>query len=378
MEDFEISNPQLLFYYAQPHSWQVLIGQGVTHTVFGDGIVTSADYAHLTVCFGDKKKVVKTFTNTSLLNIQFFKDSTLPNDLDGLEKAKQQLLDKHDQEIQQRLENEKLLQEKIQQNIQQRLDKEKRLQEKIQQDIQQCLENERRVAEQNKRREEQQASANEFVELKAKYQAQSYRTTSLPNVLHLILLCIDGGEILKNDQITWLESNRLYDTLAIYRQNEYQKTKNPWELIKASGYWRKAGKSIQAVELTSFLIENHKSATGSIKSAIFTTRGGAFRDLKDILNAEQCAKESIKQNESFHSYNLLGSIYFERGEPEQGEEYFNRAIELGAQPKDQEYQMQSALKNAGKSETATIAQFLLQRDPRKYHWAKHYLEEIDW
>ena len=371
MENFETSNPQLLFYYAQPYSWQVLIGQGVTHTVFGNGIVTSADYAHVTVCFGDKKKVVKMFTTTSLLNIQFFNDSTLPNDLDGLERTKQQLQETHEQEIQQRLENERKI-------TQQRLENEKRLQEKIQQEIQQRLENERRVAEQNKRREEQQASANEFLELKAKYQAQSYRTTSLPNVLHLTLLCIDGGELLKNDQIIWLESNRLYDTLAIYRQNEYQKTKNPWELIKASGYWRKAGKSIQTVELTSFLIENHKSATGSVKSAIFTTRGGAFRDLKDLLNAEQCAKESIKQNESFHSYNLLGSIYFERGEPEQGEKYFNRAIELGAQPKDQEYQMQSALKNAGKSETATIAQFLLQRDPKKYHWAKHYLEEIDW
>jgi hypothetical protein len=371
MENFEISNPQLLFYYAQPFNWQVLIGQGVTHTVFGDGIITSVNHAHLTVCFDDKKKVIKTFTNTSLLNIQFFNDSTLPNDLDGLEKAKQRLLEKQDQEIQQHLENEKKI-------TQRRLENEKRLQEKLQQEMQQRLENQRRVAEQNKRREEEQTSANEFRELKAKYQAQSYKTTSLPNALHLILLCIDEGEILTNDQITWLESNHLYDTLAIYHQNEYQKTKNPWELIKASGYWRKAGKSTQAIELTSFLIENHKSATGSIKSAIFTTRGGAFRDLKDLLNAEQCAKESIKQNESFHSYNLLGSIYFERGEPEQGEEYFNRAIELGAQPKDQEYQMQNALKNAGKSETATIAQFLLQRDPKKYHWAKHYLKEIDW
>lgn len=370
MENSEISNPQLLFYYAQSHGWQVLIGQGVTHAVFGNGIVISANYPYVKICFGDKKKVIKTFQVISLLNNQVFNDSTLPDDLDGLEKTKQQLQEKYHQEIQQRLEDERKI-------THQRLENEKRLQERIQQEILQRLENERRIAEQNKRKEEEYASANEFLKLKAKYQAQSYEKTSLPNVLHQILLCVDAGEILENDQITWLERNRLFDTLAIYRQNEYQKTKNPWELIKASGNWRKAGKSIQAVDLTSFLLENHKSAIGSVRSAILTTRGGAYRDLKDLINAEQCAQESFKHNESFHSYNLLGSIYFERGKPEQGEEFFNKAIELGAQPKDQEYQMQSALRNAGKSETASVAQFLLQRDPQKYHWAKHYLTESE-
>ena len=193
--------------------------------------------------------------------------------------------------------------------------------------------------------------------------------------LYLILLRIDAGEVLQDNQIAWLENNRLSDTLAIYFQNEYQKTKDPWKLIKASGHLRSARNPSKAIELTNYLLENHGSASLKVKSAILTTRGGAFRDLQDLSTAELCAKDAIKQNESFQPYNLLGAIYFERGEPKQGEVYFLRALELGAQSKVQEAQMQSALKNAGQSEQRVVAQFLLQRDPAKYQWAAYYLEQ---
>ncbi len=349
MQDIpDISYPQLFFAYAQenPRRWKVVVGQQITHTKFGIGTINSADGAYLVVCFVNDQKTSRMFTSESFAKAQLFINLQLPTNLEGIEATKERLQAKLYQEVQKRLETEKRIAEER-------------------------LEGQRLEGQ----REKEQVAAHEFLNLKTKYLARSHRMSSPSSPLYLILLRIDSGEVLQDDQMAWLEDNRLSDTLAIYFQNEYQKTKDPWKLIKASGHLRDVNNPSKAIELTNYLLENHSSASPKVKSAILTTRGGAFRDLQDLSAAEVCAKDAIKQNESFQPYNLLGAIYFERGKPEQGEAYFLRALELGAQSKVQETQMQSALKNAGQSEKGIIAQFLLQRDPAKYQWATYYLEQ---
>jgi hypothetical protein len=262
------------------------------------------------------------------------------------------------------------------------------LQEQILEQEQRRIEHEKWLAEEQRRRElerrkheEQQdkerEAANEFGNLRSKYLAEAHKTTSPSSALYLILLKIDTDEILDNDQIDWLRPNNLWGTLAIYFQNEYKKTRDPWTLVKASGHWRDFGQPDKAITLTDSLLDKHSLVDTRAKAAILTTRGGAYRDIHNLPAAERCAHEAIRHNEaSFQPYNLLGAIYFERGEAQKGEACFLRALELGAHSQAQEAQMQGALENAGQVEQKAVARYLLQRDPIKYKWAEYYLEVL--
>jgi len=352
MQDIpKIPYPQLFVAYAQenPTIWQSLVGREVTHTKFGIGMIKSADETFLKICFINDQKASRIFASESLAKPQFFSNLNLPRNLVGIEKTKERLQEKIYLETQQRLDRER-----EQQRLEEQREREKQ-----------------RLEEQ---REKERVAATEFSNLKTKYYAHSHSVKSPSSPLYLILLQIDTGEALQDHQIEWLKENWLWMTLAIYFQNEYQKSKDPWNLVRASGYLRNANNSSKAIELTNYLLENNISFNPKLKSAVLTTRGGAFRDLQDLSKAEQCAQDAIEQNNSFQPYNLLGAIYFERGQPEQGEAYFKRALELGAQAKVQEAQMQSALKKAGQSEQSIVAKYLLDRDPEKYHWAGYYLK----
>jgi hypothetical protein len=223
------------------------------------------------------------------------------------------------------------------------------------------------------RQEQERVAIQQFINLKDKYFATSYREKSPLSPLYPILIKIDSDEFLEEGQIEFLKRNRLFGTLAIYCQRRYESTYEPWELVKASGYWRDNSQPDKSIQITEDLLNQHNSLNGRIRAAVFTTRGGAFRDLHRLEDAEHSANSAIQVDpKNYYPYNLLGAIYFERGNAEQGEVYFLKALELGAPQRSQEEQMKGALKNAGQAERQAVAQYLLQRDPVKYKWAHHY------
>lgn len=225
-----------------------------------------------------------------------------------------------------------------------------------------------------KRQEQEQVGVQQFVNLKKKYLVEGYNHESPLDPLHPILIKIDSDEWLEEEQIEFLKGKYLFATLAIFFQNKYKNTFNPWDLVKASGYWRDARYPNESIQITNDLLNQRNSLNGDIRGAILTTRGGAFRDLRAYEDAERCANSAVQINpRNYYPYNLLGALYFERGNAEQGEEYFLKALELGAPRRSQEKQMKRALNNAGHGERQAIAQYLLQRDPVKYRWAVHYL-----
>lgn len=379
----DVPYPQLFVAYAQknPKRWQILIGQALTHTKYGTGIIQSANNSYIEVRFVDDQQTLRKFKSDSIANSQFFCDIQLPSNLEEIDQTKERLQVQIYQESQRRLERERqiIAERKQQEEIgsgqpPQHYIHFYRKQRELER---QRLEEQRKLEQQKlaEQKEKERIAASEFLNLKIKYNAQSYKMASPSSALYPILLRIDAGEILQDDQIKWLEDNYLFNTLAIYFQDEYRRTNDPWKLVRASAYLRDASDPSKAIELTSELLGIHSIVGSKIKAAILTTRGGAFRDLQDLSAAEQCAKDAIKVNESFQPYNLLGAIYFERGEPEQGEVYFLRALSLGAQSKVQEAQMQNALKKAGQTEQTVVAQFLLKRDPEKYKWAEYYLSQ---
>ena len=103
-------------------------------------------------------------------------------------------------------------------------------------------------------------------------------------------------------------------------------------------------------------------------------RGGAYRDLGQLAEAESAAREAmVIAPKSYHPHNLLGAIYYQRGLPEQGERSFDRARELGSPPHEKDDGIRSAIEKAGQAERAIVAEHLLRKDPKRYEWARYYI-----
>ncbi len=163
---------------------------------------------------------------------------------------------------------------------------------------------------------------------------------------------------------------------ALFFEQEYQRTGNQWNLPNASSHWRKAGKPNQALKLTENL-NFDKIKENKLKSAIVTTRGGAFRDIEELDKAEKCARQAIEyQPNSHHPYTLMGAICYERREYVKGDYWFEEAIKRGASPGDQDAEIKRVVKNAkDENKRREVVDYLLKKDPQRYAWAKSYLKK---
>jgi hypothetical protein len=160
---------------------------------------------------------------------------------------------------------------------------------------------------------------------------------------------------------------------AKFYEQEYQRTGNQWNLPNASSHWRKADKPRQALKLTENL-NFDKIKENKLKSALLTTRGGAFRDIEELDQAEKCALTAIEyQPSSHHPYTLMGAICYERGEYTKGDYWFEEAIKRGASPSDQDAEIKRVVKNAkDENKRREVVEYLLKKDPQRYAWAKAY------
>jgi tetratricopeptide (TPR) repeat protein len=163
---------------------------------------------------------------------------------------------------------------------------------------------------------------------------------------------------------------------ALFFEQEYQRTGNQWNLPNASSHWRKTGKPRQALKLTENL-NFDKISENKLKSALLTTRGGAFRDIEELDKAEKCARQAIEyQPNSHHPYTLMGAICYERREYSKGDYWFEEAIKRGASPSDQDAEIKRVVKNAkDENKRREVVEYLLKKDPSRYAWAKSYLKK---
>ncbi len=185
----------------------------------------------------------------------------------------------------------------------------------------------------------------EFSALKSKYDVSNYKDKSPSSPLYAILQKLDKGERIEEIDVAWLEENKLeasqpsdnyygwqeerrypgqklfsgkiwttyHKNEATFYEEEYQRTGNKWNLPNASSHWRKADQPRRALKLTENLDFN-QIKENKLKSALLTTRGGAFRDIDKLDDAQECALKAIEyQPQSHHPYTLMGAICFERG-----------------------------------------------------------------
>jgi hypothetical protein len=252
------------------------------------------------------------------------------------------------------------------------------------------------------------AKEKHFATLKSKYDVSDYKDKSPSKPLYAILQKLEKGERLEPTDVAWLEENRTearqptnsyygwqeeprsqgyrlfsgkifityHKIEATFYEQEYKRTGNKWNLPNASSHWRKADRPKQALKLTENL-NFDKIKENKLKSAILTTRGGAFRDIEDLDKAEKCARQAIEyQPNSHHPYTLMGAICFERGEYSEGEYWFAEAIKRGASPRDQDAEIKRVVKNAkDENKRREVVEYLLKKDPQRYAWAKSYLKK---
>ncbi|WP_333336829.1 hypothetical protein [Microcoleus sp. BROC3] len=252
------------------------------------------------------------------------------------------------------------------------------------------------------------AQEKEFAALKSKYDVSNYKDKSPSSPLYAILQKLDKGDRIEEIDVAWLEENKLeapqpsysyygwqeerryqgqklfsgkiwtayHKNEATFYEQEYQRTGNKWNLPNASSHWRKADKPRSALKLTENLDFN-QIKENKLKSALLTTRGGAFRDIDKLDDAQKCALKAIEyQPQSHHPYTLMGAICFERGEFLEGERWFNEAIKRGASPKDQDAEMKRVVKNTkDENKRREVINYLLKKDSRRYAWANSYLKQ---
>ncbi|MEA5603073.1 hypothetical protein [Nostoc sp. UHCC 0252] len=253
------------------------------------------------------------------------------------------------------------------------------------------------------------AQQKHFTALKTKYDVLDYQDKSHTSLLYTILQKIELKERLEPTEFAWLQETKIkvpqatysyyrwqkepqyegaklfsgkiliaYHTIeANFYEQEFQRTDNKWNLANASSHWRKAYEPKQALQLTNNL-EFDKIKENKLKSALLTSRGGAFRDIEKLDKAENCARQAIEhQPKSHHPYTLMGAICFERHQYSDGEYWFQEAIKRGANPRDMDSEIKRVVKNAkDENKRREVIEYLLKKDSQRYSWAKSYLKKL--
>ncbi|MGK7890769.1 MAG: hypothetical protein AB4042_15665 [Leptolyngbyaceae cyanobacterium] len=184
-----------------------------------------------------------------------------------------------------------------------------------------------------------------------------------------VIQLIEEGQLSRQGKIAIAH----YRLEAIFYETEYQRTGNKWNLPSASSNWRKANDPKNALKTTNDVNwENVKEP--SLKSALWVTRGAAFRDLGQLDNAENCAAESMEcQPESHQPYTLMGAIYYDRGEYSEGDQWFAMAAERGANDVDDEIERVVRM-TKDKNKRREVAKYLINKDSIRFSWASPYLK----
>lgn len=151
----------------------------------------------------------------------------------------------------------------------------------------------------------QKVLENEIKKLCIKYKVNNLVNFKISDELINILIKLENGMILKDEEVNWAAKRDYNYILATNYLNNYKNYNEPWDLIKACSLYRMSNNPNYVIQLTNDFKCNDKKAM----AAVWTTRGGAFKDLGELNNAMECAKNAITNDkQSLHAYELAEAI----------------------------------------------------------------------
>ena len=194
-----------------------------------------------------------------------------------------------------------------------------------------------------------------------------------------LLQQIDAGNRLPNEELMWLstkakkhftvELRNVYHRLeADFHTDQYRRTQDPWNVVNASGHYRKCDRPTTALELIDS-VPRDRIKQPKIRAAIFTTRGGVMRDLGQrsvAIELGETAHALIP--EDYRPCTLLGAVNMELQHFEKGHKWYEKARELGAPGQGIDSELRSIFQRLDPVGREAMKNFLLAEDPHRYQW----------
>jgi hypothetical protein len=194
-----------------------------------------------------------------------------------------------------------------------------------------------------------------------------------------VLQNVDAGNRMADRDFVWLNAEGRQHFTGKLREayhlreaefcaREYIRTKDPWNVINASGHYRKCKQPEPARELL-ISVPAKSLKQPKIHSAMLTTHGGVLRDLKQRDEALQLGKKAHElQPKNFRPCTLLGALNIELGNFSEGHDWYTKAEERGASKQSIDTELKGIFGRAGKILREKMSASLLAIDPDRYHW----------
>jgi len=233
---------------------------------------------------------------------------------------------------------------------------------------------------QKTRQEEKQKDnklRNEFYEQAKRYglheKLEFFQGEQLKTLVNIFIKLdtLDRISSIDPESIKWLEKQNLHAPLVSIYKERYESKKLPWDLVNLCKSLRKIG--CQEIAISYFENEPRNIKDKKPLGALFTTIGGSYRDISDFDKAWDCGLAAIDISpDSYYPYNLLGGICYSKGNLTQGDHYFEKAMELGADDSAQSNSIKDALHKSSTEDRKAISEYLLKKDPHKFEWVREY------
>ncbi|RDE51596.1 MAG: hypothetical protein DVS81_05415 [Candidatus Accumulibacter meliphilus] len=197
----------------------------------------------------------------------------------------------------------------------------------------------------------------------------------MTKLLHLI----DAGKHLPQDELVWLGTEakefftkpirEAYHLLeAEFHADRYRSSGDPWNVINASGHYRKCRRAETALELLESLARDRLKQP-KLRSAVLTTHGGVMRDLNRRPEAIQMAETAHSlMPRDYRPCTLLGAVHMEQREFERGRAWYEKARERGAPEESIDSELRSIYHRLDADARKAMKRFLLAESPHRYAW----------
>lgn len=191
-----------------------------------------------------------------------------------------------------------------------------------------------------------------------------------------ILLQVAGGTAISKEDLIWFTAEGQqywtdplrcahHRTLALELTQEWRETGDPWKAVNACAQWRKADEPAEGLEITQAALK--KGTSPKLRSALLTTGGGAFRDLRQFGDAVRNGTEAHGLTpDDFRPCTLLGAVHIEMGAYAEGTAWYEKAEARGAGRDLIDREIRAILAAAKPEDRTTIRAALKILDPMRF------------
>ncbi|HSD16701.1 MAG TPA: hypothetical protein VLC71_05490 [Thermomonas sp.] len=199
--------------------------------------------------------------------------------------------------------------------------------------------------------------------------------------LMTILKSLDNAQRLPEESAAWLAAaGRVYRTREIMRAyhrleadhylGEFKERGNVWAAVSASSHLRKCEASQEAHDLLA-QVPDGRLKSAKLKSAVFTTHGGALRDLGRYDEARYLGEHAHALVEAnYMPCTLLGAIHIELGQIAEGHAWYAKAEVRGAPRDDIDRDVRAILLRLPAAKRVSIVEELITHYPHRYEWLR--------